>query len=145
MLSNGRRTISVDCLSFRSPLRENRAALLRRSSSIYSDQPTSYYFLTQCWIEPQDGIVDTTCPELAFLNGCTYKQIVDKVSSENLIVTRAYELSVYLPNGLIATVEILELRSKAAHYHLSCINRRHFQVDMMQLNTLTRVLIRTNL
>ncbi|CAF3436351.1 unnamed protein product [Rotaria sp. Silwood1] len=60
---------------------ENRSMSLRRSSSIYCDQPTCYYFLTQCWVEPQDGFVDTNCPELEFLNQCTYKQIVDKVSS----------------------------------------------------------------
>ncbi len=63
----------------RSPLRDTRSASIRRSSSVYGDQPTSYYFLTQCWIEPQDGFVDTHCPELEFLNQCTYKQIVDKV------------------------------------------------------------------
>jgi hypothetical protein len=61
-------------------MRETRSMSLRRSSSVYCDQPTCYYFLTQCWIEPQDGFVDTNCPELEFLNGCTYKQIVDKVS-----------------------------------------------------------------
>jgi len=61
-------------------MREPRSMSLRRSSSIYCDQPTCYYFLTQCWIEPQDGFVDTNCPELEFLNQCTYKQIVDKVS-----------------------------------------------------------------
>ncbi|CAF3408781.1 unnamed protein product [Rotaria sp. Silwood1] len=58
---------------------ENRSMSLRRSSSIYCDQPTCYYFLTQCWVEPQDGFVDTNCPELEFLNQCTYKQIVDKI------------------------------------------------------------------
>ncbi|CAM4873794.1 unnamed protein product [Rotaria socialis] len=61
-----------------SPSRDNNSASLRRSSSIHSDQPTCYYFLTQCWVEPQDGFVDTNCPELEFLNQCTYKQIVDK-------------------------------------------------------------------
>jgi hypothetical protein len=64
----------------RSPMREARAISMRRSSSVYCDQPTCYYFLTQCWVEPQDGFVDTNCPELEFLNQCTYKQIVDKVS-----------------------------------------------------------------
>ena len=68
----------------RSPLCESRSMAMRRSSSIYCDQPTCYYFLTQCWIEPQDGFVDTNCPELEFLNQCTYKQIVDKVSSLSL-------------------------------------------------------------
>ncbi len=63
-------------------MREARSMSLRRSSSIYCDQPTCYYFLTQCWVEPQDGFVDTNCPELEFLNQCTYKQIVDKVSFE---------------------------------------------------------------
>jgi hypothetical protein len=53
---------------------------MRRSSSIYCDHSTCYYFLTQCWIEPQDGLVDTNGSELEFLNQCTYKQIVDKVS-----------------------------------------------------------------
>ena len=57
---------------------------MRRSSSIYCDQPTGYYFLTQCWVEPHDGFVDTNCPELEFLNQCTYKQIVDKVSFQLL-------------------------------------------------------------
>lgn len=64
-------------------MRETRSMSFRRSSSIYCDQMTCYYFLTQCWIEPQDGFVETTCPELLFLNGCTYKQIVDKVSSND--------------------------------------------------------------
>ncbi len=59
---------------------------MRRSSSIYYDQPTCYYFLTQCWIEPQDGFVDTNCPELEYLNQCTYKQIVDKVSCLLIVI-----------------------------------------------------------
>ncbi|CAF3840940.1 unnamed protein product [Rotaria magnacalcarata] len=62
-----------------SPSRDHNSASLRRSSSIHCDQPTCYYFLTQCWVEPQDGFVDTNCPELEFLNQCTYKQIVDKI------------------------------------------------------------------
>ncbi|UJR27028.1 hypothetical protein I4U23_008332 [Adineta vaga] len=67
-------------LSDTSPTREIRTMPLRRSSSIYCDHPTCYYFLTQCWVEPQDGFVDTDCPELEFLNHCTYKQIVDKIN-----------------------------------------------------------------
>ena len=63
-----------------SPSREARSMSDRRCSNNHGDQPTCYYFLTQCWIEPQDGFVQTTCPELEFLNGCTYREIVDKVS-----------------------------------------------------------------
>jgi hypothetical protein len=66
--------------SNRNPMRETRSMSIRRSSNIYCDQPTCYYFLTQCWVEPQDGFVETNSPELEFLNQCTYKQIVDKVS-----------------------------------------------------------------
>ncbi|CAF4332631.1 unnamed protein product [Rotaria sp. Silwood2] len=69
---------------------ENRSTSVRRSSSIYCDQPTCYYFLTQCWVEPQDGFVDTNCPELEFLNQCTYKQIVDKVSLHVFINLRTF-------------------------------------------------------
>ncbi|CAF3845624.1 unnamed protein product, partial [Adineta steineri] len=75
------RVYPVECgrLTDTSPSRDTRSMSLRRSSNIYCDQPTCYYFLTQCWIEPQDGFVDTSCSELEFLNHCTYKQIVDKI------------------------------------------------------------------
>lgn len=64
----------------RSPSRDARSIYDRRCSNNHGDQATCYYFLTQCWIEPQDGFVQTTCPELEFLNGCTYREIIDKVS-----------------------------------------------------------------
>lgn len=70
---------------FRSPVREARSMSIRRASNIYGDQQSSYYFVTQCWIEPQDGFVETNTPELKYLNQCTYKEIVDKVSTTKRI------------------------------------------------------------
>ena len=64
----------------KSSLHESQSESIRRSSVLHGDQPSCYYFLTQCWVEPQDGFVNTNFPELQYLNHCTYKQIIDKVS-----------------------------------------------------------------
>lgn len=88
---------------------------MRRSSSIYCDQPTCYYFLTQCWIEPQDGFVDTNCPELEFLNHCTYKQIVDKVSFSFSIKNRS--MSEKFPSKENLVLSLDNLKSEHVNHH----------------------------
>ncbi|CAF0851869.1 unnamed protein product [Didymodactylos carnosus] len=54
----------------------------RGSSNI--EPPMFYYIVTQCWIEPQHGVIETNASELKFLNNCTYKEIVNKILFQSM-------------------------------------------------------------
>ncbi|CAF0736616.1 unnamed protein product [Adineta ricciae] len=108
-----------------SPTREIRAMSLRRSSSIYCDQPTSYYFLTQCWVEPQDGVVEADCPELEFLNRCTYKEIVDKIHVSIYLVGKLLFFSSHINGFSINEVDRECFNTLVSFYFVKYLQERN--------------------